>query len=214
MLQKARVKAFAVALGATVLLSGCAPDAPAEPQSSPTHEAPATDAPRETEAADAAPDKPAATSNSRDADIATATFGTSWRDALAIGAERVGGEPVSVQFRWDGSQWIYVVKYLSADSVYIGQINADTGAIVREKTEQRGGRGHAGTPTGVFPADGVIEPGAAVKTALGVASGSFDSWHLEREDGVLAYEVELETGGDDVDVTINATTGAVMKIEN
>lgn len=209
----------AAALAAALVLGGCAPTVTANPPA-------ATDAPAPTAPTSPPPSKdaPAAGSESgadawagstpRDADLRSMNFATGWRDAIATASEAFSGEPVSVSLEWERSVWAYTVKLLSADEVYLMTVNADTGAVLGDWTKPRGGGGKAGTPSGVFPADGVIEPAAAIAAALDAAPGTFAEWELESDDGVLAFEVEIDQGHDDVEVRIDAASGAVLKIDS
>lgn len=200
----------ATALGAALLLSGCAPKVTAIP---PEASAPPSTTAPETET-EQVPGDGAQGATAHDADLTSATFATSWRDALATGSQEFDGEPVSVSFEWERTAWAYTVKLLSADEVYLATINADTGAVMGEWTKQRGGGGRAGVPTDVFPADGVIEPSAAIRAALDAAPGTFEEWELETDNGVLVYEVQIDQGNDDVDVRIDARSGAVLEIDH
>ncbi|UTX53703.1 PepSY domain-containing protein [Leucobacter aridicollis] len=201
---------IAGALGAVLLFSGCAPTVTAIPPE--TSEAPSPSTPEA--APDAGTQDPSVGATPFDVDLTKTEFATSWRDALATGATAFDGEPVSVSFEWNRTVWAYTVKLLSADEVYLATVNADTGEIIGEWTKPRGGGGRAGTPTGVFPADGVIEPSAAIAAALTAAQGTFEEWELEQDNGVLAYEVQIDQGNDDVDVRIDARSGKVLEIDN
>lgn len=202
---------IATALGAALLLSGCAPTVTAiPPTASPTDPSPEATPEATPEAGDG---DAAVGTTPRDADLTKTEFATSWRDALATGAKSFEGEPVSVSLEWNRTAWAYTVKLLSADEVYLATVNADSGAVIGEWTKQRDGGGRAGTPSNVFPADGVIEPSAAIAAALAAAPGTFEEWELEEDNGVLAYEVQIDRGHDDVDVRIDAASGKVLEVD-
>ncbi|WEG17591.1 PepSY domain-containing protein [Alkalihalophilus pseudofirmus] len=54
----------------------------------------------------------------------------------------------------------------------------------------------------------------AVETALNhVGGGTIDEVELDREDGILVYEIEIEQDGQEVDVDVDAATGEVVSVD-
>lgn len=202
---------IALALGAALALTGCAPDAvpvPSEPSQPPRSSAPGA----ETEAPEAG--RAGGDATPRDADLTAVVFGATWQEAVSAASERFDGEPVSVSFEWEANVYAYTVKLLTSTEVYLARFNADTGEMLGEWTKSRGGNGRAWTPNGVFDGAQVIEPNEAVAAALAAVPGVFEEWELESDDGALVYEVQIDRGNDDVDVKLDAGSGKVIKIDD
>ncbi|ADC50303.1 MULTISPECIES: PepSY domain-containing protein [Alkalihalophilus] len=54
----------------------------------------------------------------------------------------------------------------------------------------------------------------AVKTALNhVGGGTIDEVELDREDGILVYEIEIEQDGQEVEVDVDAATGEIVSVD-
>lgn len=63
-----------------------------------------------------------------------------------------------------------------------------------------------------------ICPGEAKRIALAHAGLTEDgvrrfSWKLDREDGILVYEIEFKANGFEYEYEVNAVTGAIVKAE-
>lgn len=196
-----------VLLGATLAVSGCAATGPTGPGS--------TSGAQQNEATPTPPanGKPEAAVTPRDADLTATEFGMSWHDAVQAASERFDGVPVSVSLEWQHPAFAYTVKLLSSEEVYLASFNADSGELSGEWTKPRGG-GRAGVPSPVFEGVTVVDPRKAIAAALAAAPGAFEEWELETDDGVLVYEVQIDQGNDDTDVTIDALTGDVLKIDD
>lgn len=216
---------IAVALGAALALSGCAPaggapgdaarDGAAQPPSSATPQ-PVPEGSGEDAKNSEKPGQPDGTGSPtpRDADLTATVFGATWEDVVASAGKRFDGEPVSVSFEWKGGAFTYTVKLLTSDELYLADFDADSGEFLGEWTKQRGGGGRAWTPSDVFAGAEVIEPSAAIAAALAAVPGTFEEWELESNDGGLRYEVQIDRGGDDADVILDARTGDIVEIDN
>ncbi len=122
---------------------------------------------------------------------------------------------------------VYDVSFETDGYDYDYDINAHTGEIVRADKERDRNNAPAqqaapaattAAPAATTASDGYIGEEAAKKAAFDHAGlKESDVWELkcklEREDGIMVYDISFETEGYDYDYEINAVTGAVVKNE-
>lgn len=125
---------------------------------------------------------------------------------------------------------VYDVSFETEEYDYDYDINAVTGEIVRADKERDRNNAPAqqaapaattaapAAPAATTAADGYIGEEAAKKAAFDHAGlNEADVWelkcNLEREDGVMVYDISFETEGYDYDYEINATSGEIVKHE-
>ena len=125
---------------------------------------------------------------------------------------------------------VYDVSFETEEYDYDYDINAVTGEIVRADKERDRNNVPAqqaapaattaapAAPAATTASDGYIGEEAAKKAAFDHAGLSeADVWELkcrlEREDGVMVYDISFETEGYDYDYEINASTGEIVKHE-
>lgn len=197
----------AMVIGGALALSGCSAattgttgtagtDRPADPSPS----APGTSAD--------------GTGTPRDTDIAGAEFTMSWRDALDAAAARFDGDPVSLSLEWKRTAFAYGVELVSDTESYEAVFNADTGELVYEETERESAGDIAEKRLGLIAPDAILDPGAAMASAVAAVKGPVEEWEIDEEDGRVVYEVQIVTDTGDVDVTVDATSGEVLKVDH
>ena len=119
---------------------------------------------------------------------------------------------------------IYEIDFITADAEYDYEVNALTGAIVKSEREVRrasaGSQGAVAPPvqTGAVSMDDYIGEEAARAAVLehaGVASAdaTWTKCALERENGVMVYELDFFTAEAKYDYEVNAATGEIVKSE-
>jgi uncharacterized membrane protein YkoI len=115
---------------------------------------------------------------------------------------------------------VYEIDIKNDDYEYEFKVDAQTGEIVKNEKDERDGKKFnkaAQANSGEAKKEAVISIGEAKDIALKEVSGKIDDIELERENGQLVYEVEIETEqhGDDDDVTVyvDAVTGKVLYVE-
>ena len=119
---------------------------------------------------------------------------------------------------------IYEIDFITADAEYDYEVNALTGAIVKSEREVRrtsaGSQGAVAPPvqTGAVSMDDYIGEEAARAAVLehaGVASAdaTWTKCALERENGVMVYELDFFTAEAKYDYEVNATSGEIVKSE-
>lgn len=193
----------AVVLGGALALSGCSATTGTTGTVRPTDPSPS--APGASEEATGTP---------RDTDIAGAEFAMSWRDALDAAAARFDGDPVSLSLEWKRAAFAYGVELVSDTESYEAVFNADTGELVFEETERESAADIAEKRLGFIAPDAILDPGAAMASAVAAVPGPVEEWEIDEEDGRVVYEVQIVTDTGDVDVTVEATSGEVLKVDH
>ena len=114
--------------------------------------------------------------------------------------------------REDG-RLVYDIDFISGELEYDYEIDAATGAVIKQSREQYRGASGGGS----IPASSTdIGSDAALQAALahaGVAQADATGVRVEREydDGRVVYEVDFYAGSVEYDYEIDAATGAVLK---
>lgn len=125
---------------------------------------------------------------------------------------------VHVNLERDNGIWIYDVEFYTADyKEYDYEINANTGSIISVDYDaeeyNRPNTTSPSTETGNY-----IGNEKAKQIALsraGVAANSVYNYKcsLDRDNGMMLYEIEFKSGGYDYEVDINANTGNIVKYD-
>ena len=130
---------------------------------------------------------------------------------------------------------IYELEFDCAGCEYEYDINAKTGEIIKFEADRRGSvspspapdaaTAPASTPTPSSPPkpaanaeSGYIGESKAKQIALahaGVSEGSIREFEceLDREDGIMVYEIDFECGNYEYEYEINAATGEIVKYD-
>ncbi|BAB04094.1 PepSY domain-containing protein [Halalkalibacterium halodurans] len=143
--------------------------------------------------------------------------GLTLAEASDIALERAGnGVVTEAEKDRDNGRVVYEIEVKNDDDEYDFKIDQQTGEILKEKQEQRKGskprEGHSSSKG----SEAVISMDEAKEIALKEVSGKIDDIELERENGSLVYEVEIESDhydDDDVTVYVDAMTGNVLYVE-
>ena len=195
----------ALLLGGALVLTGCSgttPTAPAESQ----------------QPADPAPSGPAdagaGSTIERDADLAEATFGMSWTDALDAAAKNFEGDPVSLSLEWKRTAFAYGVELVSNTESYEAVFDANTGELMHEETEAESAADVAEKRRGIIKPADLIDPAKAMSAAVAALPGSVEEWEIDDEDGRMSYEVQIITDTGDADVRVDAVSGEIIEIDH
>lgn len=120
----------------------------------------------------------------------------------------------------ENGRLVYEMEVENDEYEFEFKVDAENGEIIKEKREERRGKkavtGENGTKENAAKNEAVITVEQAKETALKEVDGKLDGIELERENGQLVYEVEVETaqnGDDDVTVYVDAITGKVLYVE-
>lgn len=149
------------------------------------------------------------------ADLATQEFAVSWEDALATAQPSFDGDLRSLQLGWENGPFAYTIELLSDSEEYETRIGADTGDVVSEEIESIEGEDQAEKGTEKFDPTSVIAWNDALATAQQqVSDGRVVEWKLEGTSAGPQYEFDIGNVRDDVEVTIDATTGGVVETDD
>ncbi len=159
-----------------------------------------------------------------------AVMGISKDEARQIALNQVPGsdaaESVLVNEEFDDMQKTYDVSFTFEGVMYEFEISARNGEVIsqeseqvfvpqqeQESTGQLNGEDNADDAESTQGTDIGIEK--AKKIALGKVSGAAESdivkAEMDREDGILVYEVEIKYDSMEYDFTINGATGVIVE---
>ena len=159
-----------------------------------------------------------------------AVMGISKDEARQIALNEVPGsdaaESVLVNEEFDDMQKTYDVSFTFEGVMYEFEISARNGEVISQESEQvfvpQQEQGSTGQLNGEDNADDAestqgtdIGIEKAKKIALGKVSGAAESdivkAEMDREDGILVYEVEIKYASMEYDFTINGATGVIVE---
>lgn len=159
-----------------------------------------------------------------------AVMGISKDEARQIALNQVPGsdaaESVLVNEEFDDMQKTYDVSFTFEGVMYEFEISARNGEVISQESEQvfvpQQEQGSTGQLNGEDNADDAestqgtdIDIEKAKKIALGKVSGAAESdivkAEMDREDGILVYEVEIKYDSMEYDFTINGATGVIVE---
>ncbi|SDD10009.1 Uncharacterized membrane protein YkoI [Melghirimyces thermohalophilus] len=145
------------------------------------------------------------------------------QEAAKAAEERYPGKVEDVDLDDQGSRKVYEIELDGDQGEYEIKMDADTGDIMKveqNRTEHRAAKADEKDkndkkqqhPKGRQP----ISEAQAKQIALSQAEGTISEIELDRNDGRLVYEVEVEDGQQETDMEIDAYTGKVlfMSMEN
>lgn len=124
------------------------------------------------------------------------------QDAIDIFNNEFGSPNIDeIQFDREDGRYVYDFEGWDGEFDYEMKVDAQTGEILSQE------RDDDSDSDDILDLDGIISPQDAMRIALeATGSGYVEEWHLELEDGVTVYEVDIE-GGQDQDV--DAHTGEI-----
>lgn len=121
----------------------------------------------------------------------------------------------------ENGRLVYEIEVKNDQYEFDFKVDASNGEIIKEEKEERDGKKASVTGGNENAEAGENEAVISIDEAIGIAKkeapGKLEDIELERENGKLVYEVEIENfeNGDDEDVTvyIDAITGKVLFVE-
>lgn len=116
----------------------------------------------------------------------------------------------NVDFDVDDGRFEYEIDGFNANTEFELTINAETGEILEQKSENDDDRDTA------IDFDNIISPQEAMTNALEAAgSGYVKEWNLDTDDGRTIYDIDIEGADNGVDdVEVNAETGEIIEIDS
>ena len=143
---------------------------------------------------------------SADADLAEDSPAISAEDAIKKAKEKVGGGTVhSIELDWDDKDeaWQYDVSVLDGKTDHDVDIDAETGKVVSEDTDDADDKEQAIDLNDPMTFDD------ALKRAQKKSDGKLVSWKLEFDDDKQEYQFDFEKGGEDTEVTVDTESKRV-----
>lgn len=148
-----------------------------------------------------------ATRTPPDADLREVSVGVPVADALQISADEVGADSVvytiDLDYSEDYNAWVWSIDTLVDGTDHEVEIDADTGEVLDHEQDSSDDNEEA-----VDPAD-PMTPEQAMDLAVAEVDGPVRAWQLEFDEGERTYQVEITSGGDEVEVTVDVASSAV-----
>lgn len=159
------------------------------------------------ESSESGQDAGEATRTPADANLREVSVGIAVDEALQISAGEVGADGVVHTIELDYSEhysaWVWSIDTLVDGTDHEVEIDADTGDVLDHEQDSTDDSEEA-----VDPAD-PMTPEQAFDLAVAEVDGPVRSWKLEWDDGERSYELDITTGGDEVEVIVNVASSAV-----
>lgn len=127
----------------------------------------------------------------------------------------VDGTVTEVELERELTRTIYEVEIVKDGFEYDLDMDAVTGKVLKnDKSTDDDDKDDLDDNSSKIDSSKVaITREVAIETALKEASGTVTDIELESDDAQVFYEIEVEDGTKEVDVKIDATTGAVLKVD-
>ena len=124
---------------------------------------------------------------------------------------KVDGTVTEVELKRKLSGSVYEVEIKKDGYEYDLDLDAVTGEVLKEdKSTDDDEAGLDDNSTKIDSSDVAITREAAIEIALKEAAGTVTEIELERDNGRTYYEIELEEGNKEVDIEVDANSGAVL----
>lgn len=148
-----------------------------------------------------------ATRTPADANLREMSVGVAVDEALQISAGEVGDDGVVYVIDLDYSEhygaWVWSIDTVAGGGDHEVEIDADTGEVLDHEQDSTDDSVEA-----VDPAD-PMTPEQAMDLAVAEVDGPVRAWQLEFDEGERTYQVEITSGGDEVEVTVDVASSAV-----
>ncbi|SMY03578.1 Uncharacterized membrane protein YkoI [Brevibacterium sp. 239c] len=201
--------AVAGVLGIGLALAGCSGTSDDDAQES--------QAPAETQAADASEPSDegstdeAKTSDSKlfeDADLSKESPSTSAKDAVKTAQDKAKAKDgvlhaIELDYDSDDGKWEYDVKIMDGTTDHKVVIDADTGKVVRDESEDSDDKEKA------IDLESPMTYDEAFDLAKKKGEGRLSGWKLEYDDGQREYQFDFDDKGTETEVTVNVESKKV-----
>lgn len=139
-------------------------------------------------------------------------LGSTPEEAVSAAQENFDGELVELGLDQEDGEWVYKVKLENDSEDHETKMLTEDLSVLEEETEVDDDN----DPDDRFAYEDAIPHDEAVSAAMDEAGGELEEWTLEKDDGQLEYEVELNSTdlGDDAEVKINAESGEIIEVDD
>ncbi len=156
--------------------------------------------------ASAEPSDDSSEMTAEDADLADVDFQTDAQAAIDKSADAVGDGIVhAIELEWDEdySAWVWSVKTLVDTTDNKVKINADTGEILKQESDDTDDKEEA------IDLSSPLTPEDAQQQALAKQDGAIRSWKLQFDDGRREYQFDIGDLDNTTEVTVDVDSGDV-----
>ena len=150
-------------------------------------------------------------------DLANHEFPVSWQDALKKAQDKFDGDVSKIELEpSDTGNYEYKIELLSDQQKYAAQVDANSGDVVNEKTDDFDGD-KVGTERQQkrIDMDSVVSLDKAMDAAKGAHDGPINKWKLEGKESGPQYEFDIGKSDNpqdgDYEVQVDAKTGEVTQ---
>lgn len=151
--------------------------------------------------------------NAEEIDLADHTFDLRWSDALDQARAEFGGDVSKIELELEGKAYAYKVELVSDDQKFEYQIDANTGEVLEQETEDfSSDKVKTERKAKAVDITKVVDLDHAMETALAEQDGRIKEWKLEGSSSGPRYEFDIEKVGstDDVEIKIDALSGDLL----
>lgn len=124
------------------------------------------------------------------------------------GIDPVSASALHTEFKREEGQFVYKVTFSVEDTEYEYLIGADSGAVIRKKTEIQSSSNNAGNRS-VSKTLAEAQEIALADAEVAPRDAVFSEVNLDQDDGLWMYEFKFHTESTWYEYEINANTGAV-----
>ena len=147
-------------------------------------------------------------------DLSQHTFPVSWQDALKKAQDRFSGDVAKVELeKREGGGYEYKIELRSDTQKYAVQVDAESGKIVSEKTDDESD-GDTERQEKSVDLDEVVDLDKAMDAAQQARSGAVTAWKIEGTSGGPQYEFDItdpQNTREDHEVQVDARSGKVTQ---
>lgn len=134
------------------------------------------------------------------------------------GVTEADATELEVDFDYEKGQMVYELEFLAKGVEYEYDVNAATGAIVKFEQENKGAAGGQGSSGGQTTTSATVtaeqaQAAAFAHAGVNAADATVTKCELDRDDGLLKYEIEFWCGNVEYEYDIDASAGTVLKFE-
>lgn len=208
--------AVAGVLGIGLALTGCSDtsgddseesQAPAESQTADGSQTADETEPSDQESTDDA--KKSGSALAKDADLSKESPATSAEDAVKTAEDKVKAKDgalhaVELDYDSDDGKWEYDVKIMDGKTDHKLVIDADTGKVVRDESEDSDDTEKS------IDLKSPMDYNEAFDLAKKKAKGTLSGWKLEYDDGQREYQFDFDDNGSETEVTVNVESKKVI----